>query len=240
MNAIRTVNLTKKFKETIAVKNLDINIKKGEIFALLGVNGAGKTTLIKMLTLLLKPTSGNIYILERNITEDESEIKRLIGLSPQETAVAQTLTVRENFMLLYNIFGYNKAQSKFKTEEIANKFALTSVLDRKAGKLSGGMQRRLSIALALVGNPQIIFLDEPTLGVDVIARREIWDYINDLKGDKTIILTTHYMEEAEELADRIGIMKDGKLIKIGTANEIKAYANTDKFDEAFIKIVKEG
>ena len=238
MNAIENIQLTKKYKDLTAVDQLDLKIQKGDLFALLGVNGAGKTTTIKMLTCLTKPTGGDAIILGSSITKDATKVKEIIGVSPQETAVAPNLTVKENLELMCGVYGFSKEKKRQKVSELSQQFELTQILHKKAGKLSGGWQRRLSIAMALIGEPKILFLDEPTLGLDVIARSELWDTIRALKGKITIILTTHYMEEAEELSDHIGIMKAGHLLAIGTAEELKEKAGTDKFEDAFVKIVK--
>lgn len=240
MEAIKAEGLTKKYKDITAVDNLDLKILQGELFSLLGVNGAGKTTTIKMLSCLTKPTNGDAKLLENSIITNESNVKKIIGVSPQETAVAPNLTVKENIELMCGIHGLSKEKRKAKTDELAEQFDLKQILKRKAGKLSGGWQRRLSIAMALISEPKILFLDEPTLGLDVLARRELWDIINSLKGKVTIILTTHYMEEAEALSDRIGIMKNGKLLALGTADELKRKVNADKFEDAFVAIVREG
>lgn len=239
MEAIKAEGLTKKYKDITAVDSLDLNILQGELFSLLGVNGAGKTTTIKMLSCLTKPTSGDAKLLENSIITNESNVKKIIGVSPQETAVAPNLTVKENLELMCGIHGLSKEKRKAKTDELSEQFDLKQILKRKAGKLSGGWQRRLSIAMALISEPKILFLDEPTLGLDVLARRELWDIINSLKGKVTIILTTHYMEEAEALSDRIGIMKNGKLLALGTVDDLKRKVNTDKFEDAFVAIVKE-
>lgn len=240
MEAIKAEGLTKKYKDITAVDSLDLNILQGELFSLLGVNGAGKTTTIKMLSCLTKPNNGDAKLLENSIIANESNVKKIIGVSPQETAVAPNLTVKENLELMCGIYGLSKEKRKAKTDELAEQFDLKQILKRKAGKLSGGWQRRLSIAMALISEPKILFLDEPTLGLDVLARRELWDIINSLKGKVTIILTTHYMEEAEALSDRIGIMKNGKLLALGTADELKRKVNADKFEDAFVAIVREG
>lgn len=240
MEAIKAEGLTKKYKDITAVDSLDLNILQGELFSLLGVNGAGKTTTIKILSCLTKPTSGDAKLLENSIITNESNVKKIIGVSPQETAVAPNLTVKENLELMCGIHGLSKEKRKAKTDELAEQFDLKQILKRKAGKLSGGWQRRLSIAMALISEPKILFLDEPTLGLDVLARRELWDIINSLKGKVTIILTTHYMEEAEALSNRIGIMKNGKLLALGTADELKRKVNADKFEDAFVAIVREG
>ncbi len=238
MTAIKTVDLSKKYGSNSAVDKLNLEINRGELFSLLGVNGAGKTTTIKMLSCLLKPTSGDALIADKSIVKNSKEIKNIIGVSPQETAVAPNLTVFENLSLMCGIHGFTNSEKNKKTRELIEKFSLESVEKKKAGKLSGGYQRRLSIAMALISEPEILFLDEPTLGLDVIARSELWDIIRSLKGKVTVILTTHYMEEAQKLSDRIGIMKDGKLLKLGTAEELIKITGADSFENAFIKIVK--
>lgn len=240
MDAIKTVDLTKKYKDLTAVDNLNLEVKQGELFSLLGINGAGKTTTIKMLSCLTMPTGGDAYLNGKSIVKEVSEVKRIIGVSPQETAVAPNLSVKENLELMCGIHGFSKEKKQKKIAELTEQFDLGSISKKKAGKLSGGWQRRLSIAMSLISEPEILFLDEPTLGLDVIARSELWDTIRMLKGKITIILTTHYMEEAEALSDRIGIMKGGKLLVVGRADEIKEKAGCDKFEDAFVKIVKEG
>ena len=240
MYEIRTMELVKQYKNVIAVDKLHLEIKQGELFSLLGVNGAGKTTTIKMLTCLTKPTSGDAFVGGYSITKEPEQVKRLIGVSPQETAVAPNLTVKENLELICGIHGFSKEKTQIKLEELERQFSLSEVMVRKAGKLSGGWQRRVSIAMALISEPKILFLDEPTLGLDVIARYELWEVIRALKSKITIILTTHYMEEAEELADRIGIMKNGRLLAIGTAEELNKMAGAKDFETAFVSIVKEG
>ncbi len=240
MTAIKTVNLTKKYKDATAVDGLNLEIEEGELFALLGINGAGKTTTVRMLSTLTKPTRGNAFLLGKSLETDSDEIKRTIGVSPQETAIAPNLTTLENLQFLCGVYGYSKQKTEEKIAELSARFHLEEVLKRRAGKLSGGWQRRLSIALALIGEPKILFLDEPTLGLDVLARSDLWDTIRALKGKITIVLTTHYMEEAESLSDRIGIMKGGKLIALGSAEALKAKAGKERFEEAFIQIVKGG
>ena len=239
MQAIKTMELVKQYKNITAVDKLHLEIKQGELFSLLGVNGAGKTTTIKMLTCLTKPTSGDAFVGGYSVIKDSEKIKQLIGVSPQETAVAPNLSVEENLELICGIHGFSKEKTKRRIEELAAQFALGTVLKRKAGKLSGGWQRRVSIAMALISQPQILFLDEPTLGLDVIARHELWEVIRALKGKVTIILTTHYMEEAEALSDRIGIMKSGHLLAVGTVEELNKKAGTNDFETAFVSIVKE-
>ena len=240
MQKIKTVSLVKRYKNLTAVDNLNLEIRQGELFSLLGVNGAGKTTTIKMLTCITKPTDGNAFVGGYSIIKQPEQVKKLIGVSPQKTAVAPNLSVKENLELICGIHGFTKEKAKIKIKELSERFALDSVLKKKAGKLSGGWQRRVSIAMALIGEPEILFLDEPTLGLDVIARYELWNMIRSLKGKATVILTTHYMEEAESLSDRIGIMKDGNLLAVGTADELKRMTNTNNFESAFISIVKEG
>lgn len=238
MEAIKTDKLTKKYKDLIAVDSLDLCVEQGELFSLLGVNGAGKTTTVKMLSCLSRPTSGEAYLNGKSIISDSASVKSIIGVSPQETAVAPNLTVKENLELMCGVHGFSKEKSSDKTAELAEKFELNSILRKKAGKLSGGWQRRLSIAMALVSEPQILFLDEPTLGLDVIARSELWGLIRELKGKTTVILTTHYMEEAEALSDRVGIMKDGRLLSVGTPEELNEKTGTSRLVDAFLKIVK--
>ena len=239
MQAIQTQGLTKRYKNITAVDRLDLEIRQGELFSLLGVNGAGKTTTLKMLTCLTAPTAGDALLGGFSITREPEKVKGLIGVSPQETAVAPNLTVRENLELICGIHGFSKDKTREKIAALCETFSLQEVLPRKAGKLSGGWQRRVSIAMALISEPQILFLDEPTLGLDVLARRELWDVIRELKGRITIILTTHYMEEAQALSDRIGIMKNGKLLSTGTVEELKLQTGTDDFESAFVSIVKE-
>ena len=240
MQEIRTTQLVKQYKNLTAVDKLGLEIQQGELFSLLGVNGAGKTTVIKMLSCLTKPTSGDAIVGGYSITNEPVQVKRLIGVSPQETAVAPNLSVKENLELICGIHGFSKEKTKAKIQELSEQFSLDSVLQRKAGKLSGGWQRRVSIAMALISEPQILFLDEPTLGLDVLARHDLWEVIRSLKGKITIILTTHYMEEAEALSDRIGIMKNGRLLAVGTVEELNAKSNTNNFESAFVYIVKEG
>ena len=240
MQAIKTTGLSKQYKALTAVDKLNLEIPRGELFALLGVNGAGKTTTIKMLTCLTKPTAGDAVVGGHSITREPEQVKGLIGVSPQETAVAPHLSVKENLELICGIHGFSKEKTAQRIAELSGQFQLETVLGRKAGKLSGGWQRRVSIAMALISQPQILFLDEPTLGLDVLARHDLWDAIRALKGSVTIILTTHYMEEAEALSDRIGILKEGRLLAVGTAAELTARAGTKDFETAFVSIVKEG
>ena len=238
MDAIRIDNLTKKYKDVVAVNMLNLSVRRGELLSLLGVNGAGKTTTIKMLSCLTQPTSGDAFIIGKSICKDTAAVKSLIAVSPQETAVAPGLSVWENLELMCGVHGFTKEKQKAKIAELTELLGLEAVIKKKAGKLSGGWQRRLSIAMALISEPEILFLDEPTLGLDVLARSDLWDLIRSLKGKVTIILTTHYMEEAESLSDRIAIMKDGKLLICDTADKIKERAGTDNFEQAFIRIVK--
>ena len=226
MQAIKVIDLVKKYKSTTAVDGVNLEIRQGELFSLLGVNGAGKTTTIKMLSCLTKPTGGDAIVGGYSITKEPEQVKRLIGVSPQETAVAPNLSVRENLELICGIHGFSKEKTKIKMTELSEQFNLDTVLQRKAGKLSGGWQRRVSIAMALISEPQILFLDEPTLGLDVIARRDLWERIRTLKGKRTLI--------------RIGIMKDGRLLAVGTAEELNRKAGARDFETAFVSIVKEG
>ena len=239
MDAIATTNLTKAYRDLVAVDHLNLHIHQGELFSLLGVNGAGKTTTIKMLTCLTRPTEGDALVGGFSISQNPAAVRHLIGVSPQETAIAPNLSVKENLELICGIYGFSRNKTAEKIRQLTELLHLQEVLTRRAGKLSGGWQRRVSIAMALISEPAILFLDEPTLGLDVIARSELWDAIRSLKGKITIVLTTHYMEEAEALSDRIGIMRDGQLLVTGTARQLMDRACTDKFETAFIAIVKE-
>ncbi len=238
MEAIRIEGLTKQYKDVLAVEDLHLTVHKGELFSLLGVNGAGKTTTIKMLSCLTRPTSGDAYLHGHSICDNPAAVKSILAVSPQETAVAPALSVRENLALMGGVHGFSKEKTEERIAALTDRLGLESVLGKKAGKLSGGFQRRLSIAMALVSEPEILFLDEPTLGLDVLARSDLWELIRSLKGQVTVILTTHYMEEAEALSDRIGIMKDGRLLVCDTADNIKTAAGTDRFEQAFIHFVR--
>lgn len=234
---IRINNLTKKYKDKVAVDNLNLVIKSGELFSLLGTNGAGKTTTIKMLSTLILPSSGEVVIDDFDLIRDRDKIKNIINISPQETAIAPNLTVLENLDFMAGI--YQIKNKKEKVQELIRLFKLEDVLGQRAKTLSGGYQRKLSIAISLINDPKILYLDEPTLGLDVISRHELWNVIEELKGKTTIILTTHYMEEAEKLSDRIGIMNKGRLIALGTSKEHIKKVKAKTFEDAFIKIVEE-
>ena len=238
MDAIRIEHLTKRYKDVTAVDDLCLDVHEGELFALLGVNGAGKTTTVKMLSCLTAPSEGDAVLLGHSIRTEAAKVKELIAVSPQETAVAGALSVEENLLMMGGVYGFDRAKQKRKAEELTRLLGLESVRRRRAGKLSGGFQRRLSIAMALIGEPKILFLDEPTLGLDVLARSELWELIRTLKSAVTVVLTTHYMEEAEALSDRVGIMKDGKLLVCDTAAAIKAATGTNTLEQAFIRVVK--
>ena len=238
MEAIQTSRLVKRYKTITAVDNLDLEIRRGELFSLLGVNGAGKTTAIKILSGLTRPTAGDALVGGYSIVKEPERVKALIGVSPQETAVAPNLSVAENLELICGIHGFSREKTAAKVRELTREFDLDSVLRRKAGKLSGGWQRRVSIAMALISEPQILFLDEPTLGLDVLARHDLWNAIRALKGRVTVILTTHYLEEAEALSDRIAIMKGGKLLICDSPDNIKSAAGAANMEQAFVAIVK--
>ena len=240
MAAILTTNLTKSYKDLTAVDALNLTVEEGELFSLLGVNGAGKTTTVKMLSTLVKPTSGEATVLGYTLGRDDAKIKELVDISMQETAVARKLTVRENIELFARLAGQSKEETEETAKAVYRDFGLGKVANKKAAELSGGWQRKLSIALALVTKPKLLFLDEPTLGLDVIARRELWRVIEGLKGKMTIILTTHYMEEAEALSDRIGIMRDGKLLFVGTKEELYEKTGKNDVENAFIEVVAGG
>ncbi|CCZ18912.1 polyamine-transporting ATPase [Clostridium sp. CAG:780] len=238
MLSIETKNLTKKFKEKTVVNGIELRINEGELFALLGTNGAGKTTTIKMLSTLILPTDGEIKINGLDIIKDRQKIKEIINVSPQETAIAPNLSVKENLEFMAGVYQIPNKEEKI--NELVKMFKLEEVLNQTAKTLSGGWQRKVSIAIALINEPKILFLDEPTLGLDVIERKELWNVIEKLKGKITIILTTHYMEEAESLSDIIGIMAKGNLVDVGTAKELIKRAGTKNFEDAFVKIATGG
>lgn len=238
MYSIEISNLTKKFKEKIAVNNISLKIKEGELFALLGTNGAGKTTTIKMLSTLILPTSGEVKISGLDVIKDRQKVKEILNVSPQETAIAPNLSVRENLEFMAGVYQIKSKEEKIK--ELISMFKLDDVLNQKAKTLSGGWQRKVSIAMALINDPKILFLDEPTLGLDVIARKELWSVIEKQKNKMTIILTTHYMEEAESLSDRVGIMAGGNLIDVGTPEELIKKSGEKNFEDAFVKIATGG
>ena len=238
MAAIEIKDLTKTYKNRTAVDKLNLSIEKGELFALLGLNGAGKTTTIKMLCCLLEPTSGDAVLLGDSITGESAAVKQKINLSPQETAVAPNLSVRENLELIAGIYGSAKSEAREKAAKSMEEFSLAERAKDKAKTLSGGMQRRLSIAMALISEPEILFLDEPTLGLDVRARRELWKHLFDLKGKITIILTTHYLEEAQALSDRIAVMHAGALQALGTVEELKAQTGKATLEDAFLSLTE--
>ena len=238
---IETRHLTKRFGDRYAVRDLSLKIGQGELFALLGVNGAGKTTTVRMLSCLTAPTAGEAYVGGFRCGSQNDGIRRIIGLSPQDTAVAERLTARENLLFMAGLYGFGKADARARADRIAADLRLEEALDRRAGTLSGGWKRRLSIAMALIGEPKVLFLDEPTLGLDVLARRELWRVIERLKGTITVVLTTHYMEEAERLSDRLGILLDGRLAACGTPKEIITQTGTDSLENAFVAVAeKEG
>ncbi len=239
-NAIEIRELSKSYKQRTVVDKLSLDIKKGEFFALLGPNGAGKTTTIRMLCCLLRPDGGDAHLGGSSIMSDPEAVKQRINLSPQETAVASKLSVRENLELIARIYGMNKAEAKAAAAGSMERFGLSDRAGDRAKSLSGGMQRSLSIAMALISDPEIVFLDEPTLGLDVRARRALWKNLLELKGKKTVILTTHYLEEAEALSDRIGIMYKGSLRALGTADEIIEMSGKDSFEDAFLELTDGG
>ena len=238
MNAIELTNIVKKYKDKTVVNNIKLNIKEGELFSLLGTNGAGKTTTIKMISTLIKQNSGTIKVLGYDTIKDYKIIRNKINVSPQETAVAMNLTVYENLDFMANV--YQIENKKDKIDNLIKTFKLEEVLKQKAKTLSGGYMRKLSIAISLINDPKILFLDEPTLGLDVLSRKELWNTINTLKGKITIILTTHYMEEAESLSDRVAIMNKGNIIEIGTPKEIISKTKTKNMEDAFVCLITGG
>ena len=238
--AIVVTGLSRQYPDKTAVDNISFSVDKGSIFSLLGVNGAGKTTTIKMLCGLTRPTGGEAYVLSHNIHTELDEVKKLVNISPQDTSVASRLTVRENLEFIAGIYGADRKKQREKADEMIQYFHLQEVADRRAKVLSGGWQRKLSIAMALITEPQIIFLDEPTLGLDVLARRELWEVIRRMKEKITIILTTHYMEEAESLSDKVAVMVDGQIKAMGSVKELKEQTGADNLEEAFVRIAQEG
>lgn len=237
--AIVVTGLSKQYPDKTAVDNISFSVDKGSIFSLLGVNGAGKTTTIKMLCGLTRPTGGEAYVLSHSIHTELDEVKKLVNISPQDTSVASRLTVRENLEFIAGIYGADRKKQREKADEMIKYFHLQEVADRRAKVLSGGWQRKLSIAMALITEPQIIFLDEPTLGLDVLARRELWEVIRRMKEKITIILTTHYMEEAESLSDKVAVMVDGQIKAMGSVEELKEQTGADNLEEAFVRIAQE-
>ena len=235
---IRTVHLTKKYDDLVAVDSLDLTIGEGEFFSLLGINGAGKTTTIQMLTGVASPSGGQAYVNGFDIIKQVNDVKRCIGVSAQETAIAPNLTVKENLVFIGRIYGFSRQETEQKVNDVSSLLDLQSVLHRKAGLLSGGWKRRVSIAMALLCEPKVLFLDEPTLGLDVLARRALWDFLASLRGRITVFMTTHYLEEAERLSDRVGIMRDGKLLAVGALDELKKSVGAADFESAFVTIVK--
>lgn len=238
MNAIETKNLTKRYKTKTAVNGLDLTVPEGELFALLGVNGAGKTTTVRMLCCLSEPTDGECFVCGNNCVTQSEKVKQLVGISPQDTAVAENLTVYENLLLVCGIYGYSKEKTAQKTEEMMTLFRMDEVRNSRAKTLSGGWKRKLSIAMALICEPKVLFLDEPTLGLDVLARRDLWNVVEQLKGKITIVLTTHHMEEAEHLADRIAIMLEGDIAAIGTLSELEQLSGKSGLEESFVAIAE--
>ena len=238
VNMIETRNLTKQYGPKTAVSSLSLSIGKGELFSLLGVNGAGKTTTIRMLTCLSAPTSGEAFVGGFSCTGESEKIKPMIGISTQDTAVAERLTVRENLEFMARIYGFGQEKTAERVSRTVADFHLEEVLNQRAGTLSGGWKRKLSIAMALIGEPSVLFLDEPTLGLDVLARRELWRVIESLKGSLTIVLTTHYMEEAEHLSDRLGIMISGRIAACGTLPEILEMTGKTTLEDAFVAVAE--
>ena len=240
MYAIETKNLTKKYKDVVAVDSINLQVCKGDLFALLGLNGAGKTTTINMLSCLVAPSNGDAFVCGSSIVSQAPKVKSVIGVSPQETALAPTLTVKENLQFVCGIYGFSKQQTNARVQELVTQLGLDEVLSKNAGKLSGGWQRRVSIAMALISSPSVLFLDEPTLGLDVIAKNDLWQIIRSLKGKTTIVLTTHNMNEAQTLADKVGVMRNGRLLVVGSPIQIVNQTGVTNLEQAFVKIVGGG
>lgn len=236
---IKTVNLRKEYGALTAVKDINLEVEGDTLFALLGVNGAGKTTTIKMLTGLAKPTSGDAFIMGKSVVSSRNEVKGLVNLSPQDTSIAPNLSVRENLEFIAGVYSMDKEKTAAKVNEMVELFSLGEVVDTRAKNLSGGWKRRVSIAMALITDPKVLFLDEPTLGLDVLARRDLWKIIKDLKKRVTIVLTTHYMEEVEALADKVAVMVKGEIKAVGTVEELEKQTGTTSLEEAFVSIASE-
>ena len=236
-SAILMENLVKKYEDATALDGISLQIEKGELFGLLGPNGAGKTTIINILCGLVKPTSGSATVCGYDVQEQTNKVKDLIGVCLQETAVYPYLTGAENIDLFGNLYTMNKDTLKARRDMLLQKMGLEEEAKRKVSKYSGGMKRRLSLILALIQDPNVAFLDEPTVAMDPQSRHAVWDFVKELKKqDKTIILTTHYMEEAEELCDRVGIIDHGKLIALGTPKDLVSEAGVKNLEEVFIKL----
>ena len=219
--AIQTFALTREFNGLVAVDGIDLGIRDGELFSLLGPNGAGKTTTINMLCCLLRPTSGTASIMGHDVIKEPFKVKEHIGVSPQDTVLSERLNSWENLSLIGKIHGIRSVELRKRSEELLETVGLLERAKDSVAKFSGGMKRRLNLIMALVHDPDVLFLDEPSLGLDPQSRRAIWEYIEGLKGKKTILLTTHYMEEADFLSDRIGIVDGGKIVALGTPDELK-------------------
>lgn len=235
MHEIITENINKYYGQIHALKDVSLEIEENSLFGLLGVNGAGKTTLIKILTCLIEPSDGKATVHGYSVTDEPCEVKKIADVSPQETAVAPNLTVKENLDFFAALYG---TDDKEHIASIIDGFSLGEVLSQRAKTLSGGWKRRVSIAIGMISKPKVLFLDEPTLGLDVLARRELWKIIRSLKGKATVILTTHYLEEAEALCDKVAIMAKGEVLAAGTPEELKISAGTKNFEDAFVKITE--
>lgn len=239
--AITIENLKKSFGDVHAVNGLNLEIKEGELFGLLGPNGAGKTTVINIMVGLLEPSGGSVNVGGFDVTKHPKKVHEKIGMCPQEMAVFPYLTGRENVEFYGGLHAMPKQKLKMSADELLAKVNLSEDADRKVREYSGGMKRRISLISALVFDPTIAFLDEPTVGLDPTSRRAVWDFIKGLKTkNKTIILTTHYMEEAEYLCDRIGIIDKGKLIALGTPTDLMKKNNVKNLEEVFLKLTGHG
>jgi ABC-2 type transport system ATP-binding protein len=229
--------LTKDYDSLRAVDSLTLAIPEAEVFGLLGPNGSGKTTTINCLTGLLKPTRGTIRVLGLDVQAHGQEARKVMGVSPQETAVYPYLTGEENVRLFGELYSVPKAALRARVDYVLEKVGLLDEAKRRVSKYSGGMKRRVSIAMALVTDPKIVLLDEPTVGMDPQARRAVWDFILELRDEgKTIMLTTHYMEEAEELCDEVGIIDHGRLIELGSPGDLRSKYQARDLEDVFIRL----
>ncbi|BCU71673.1 ATP-binding cassette domain-containing protein [Stygiolobus caldivivus] len=246
VEAIKAVNLTKTFGKFVAVDHINFEVKEGEIFGFLGPNGAGKSTTIKMLTTVLKPTEGTAIVNGYDVVKDPANVRRSIGVVPQEYTADEDLTGWENMMMMAGLYGIDREVAKERARELLEMVELGQAMNRKVETYSGGMRRRLEIAMSLISRPKVLFLDEPTVGLDAQTRKAIWDYIMKLKREynMTIFVTTHYLEEADQYADRIAIIDHGKILAIGSPKELKESIGGDVVtlvttnDEAAVKVLQ--
>lgn len=243
MEPVITVkNVSKKFKEVVAVNDISFTVNAGEIFAFLGPNGAGKSTTIKMLTTLLRPTAGSLFLAGHDVIKDQDAARKIFGIVFQDPSLDDELTAYENLELHAVLYGLDKKTMRERTEELMKLVELWERRDSRVKTFSGGMKRRLEIARGLLHHPRILFLDEPTLGLDAQTRNLLWNYIAKLNENEgmTIFFTTHYLGEAEAIADRIAIIDHGKIVAIGTTEELKSQTHTGNLEQAYLELTGTG